>query len=134
MGVCGDHLNKYHARLDYPRASARLVIPSFWSHINKVITNYLDFANQDGIHLMFLDKSPPRYLFSAPDYYSFCNNRLQAFCKENLEINISVQNVVQILDAADRVGAKDMKDHALKIIVRNFTKVFMQLVQMFLVP
>ncbi|XP_033627640.1 leucine-zipper-like transcriptional regulator 1 [Asterias rubens] len=63
------------------------------------------------------------YLFSAPDYYSFCNNRLQAFCKENLEINISVQNVVQILDAADRVGAKDMKDHALKIIVRNFTKV-----------
>ena len=28
-----------------------------------------------------------------------------------------------ILDAADRVGAKDMKDHALKIIVRNFTKV-----------
>ncbi|XP_038075790.1 leucine-zipper-like transcriptional regulator 1 [Patiria miniata] len=63
------------------------------------------------------------YLFSAPDYYSFYNNRLQAFCKENLEINISVQNVVQILDAADRVGAKDMKDHALKIIVKNFTKV-----------
>lgn len=64
-----------------------------------------------------------RFLFTAPDYFSFSNNRLQTFCKENLEVNISVQNVVEILDAADRVGAKDMKDHALKIIVKNFTKV-----------
>ena len=73
--------------------------------------------------ILNLRQSHCSYLFSAPDYYSFYNNRLQAFCKENLEINISVLNVVQILDAADRVGAKDMKDHALQIIVRNFTKV-----------
>eukprot|EP00057_Strongylocentrotus_purpuratus_P026721 XP_011681195.1 PREDICTED: leucine-zipper-like transcriptional regulator 1 [Strongylocentrotus purpuratus] len=63
------------------------------------------------------------YLFCAPDFFGFTNNRIQAFCKENLEVNISIQNVVQILDAADRVGAKDMKDHALKIIVRSFPKV-----------
>nr|XP_054748886.1 leucine-zipper-like transcriptional regulator 1 [Lytechinus pictus] len=63
------------------------------------------------------------YLFCAPDFFGFANNRIQAFCKENLEVNISIQNVVQILDAADRVGAKDMKDHALKIIVRSFPKV-----------
>ncbi|XP_033108495.1 leucine-zipper-like transcriptional regulator 1 [Anneissia japonica] len=63
------------------------------------------------------------YLFSAPYYFGFTNTRLQAFCKENLEMNISELNVVQILEAADKIGAKDMKDHALKLIVRNFTKV-----------
>ncbi|XP_066280892.1 leucine-zipper-like transcriptional regulator 1 [Branchiostoma lanceolatum] len=63
------------------------------------------------------------YLFSAPYFYGFSNNRLQAYCKHNLEMNVSVKNVVQILEAADRVGASDMKRHALRIIVEHFPKV-----------
>eukprot|EP00058_Branchiostoma_floridae_P024574 XP_002610064.1 hypothetical protein BRAFLDRAFT_89919 [Branchiostoma floridae] len=65
----------------------------------------------------------PSYLFSAPYFYGFSNNRLQAYCKHNLEMNVSVKNVVQILEAADRVGASDMKRHALRIIVEHFPKV-----------
>ncbi len=42
------------------------------------------------------------YLFSAPLFYIFSNHRLQAFCKHNLERNVTVENVVQILEAADR--------------------------------
>ncbi|CAI9744254.1 leucine-zipper-like transcriptional regulator 1 [Octopus vulgaris] len=63
------------------------------------------------------------YLFSAPYFYGFTNNRLQAFCKHNLEMNVSFKNVVQILEAADKIQASDMKKHALNIIVHNFPNV-----------
>ncbi|XP_061417062.1 leucine-zipper-like transcriptional regulator 1 isoform X1 [Lethenteron reissneri] len=63
------------------------------------------------------------YLFSAPYYYGFTNNRLQAYCKQNLEMNVTFQNVLQILEAADKTQAVDMKKHCLHIIVHHFTKV-----------
>lgn len=63
------------------------------------------------------------YLFSAPFFYSFTNNRLQAFCKQNLEMNVTFENVIQILEAADRMQAIDMKKYALKMIVHHFSKV-----------
>ncbi|KAI8783129.1 leucine-zipper-like transcriptional regulator 1 isoform X1 [Biomphalaria glabrata] len=62
------------------------------------------------------------YLFAAPYFYGFTNNRLQAYCKHNLEMNVSYQNVIQILEAADKIQATDMKKHALSIIVHHFTK------------
>lgn len=63
------------------------------------------------------------YLFPAPYFYGFTNSRLQAYCKHNLEMNVTCQNVVQILEAADRIQATDMKKHALSIIVHHFPKV-----------
>lgn len=36
------------------------------------------------------------YLFAAPYYYGFSNNRLQAYCKQNLEMNVTVENVLQV--------------------------------------
>ncbi|CAH0765579.1 unnamed protein product [Bemisia tabaci] len=63
------------------------------------------------------------YLFSAPYFYGFTNNRLQAFCKQNLEMNVTFENVVQILEAADRMQAQDMKKYALHLIVQHFPKV-----------
>ena len=49
--------------------------------------------------------------------------RLQVFCKTNLERNVTVENVLQILEAADRSQAADMKKYALNLIVRYFSKV-----------
>uniref|UniRef100_A0A0D9RKB8 Leucine-zipper-like transcriptional regulator 1 n=1 Tax=Chlorocebus sabaeus TaxID=60711 RepID=A0A0D9RKB8_CHLSB len=69
------------------------------------------------------DSLRPSYLFAAPYYYGFYNNRLQAYCKQNLEMNVTVQNVLQILEAADKTQALDMKRHCLHIIVHQFTKV-----------
>ncbi|KAG1650537.1 Leucine-zipper-like transcriptional regulator 1 [Nymphon striatum] len=63
------------------------------------------------------------YLFSAPYFYGFANNRLQAYCKQNLEMNVTIDNVLQILDAADRIQALDMKKYALNLIVHHFPKV-----------
>lgn len=63
------------------------------------------------------------YLFSAPLFYSFTNNRLQTFCKQNLEMNVSFENVIQILEAAHGMQATDMKKYALDLIVHHFTKV-----------
>ena len=37
------------------------------------------------------------YLFSAPHYFIFTNNRLQVFCKTNLERNVTVENVIQVM-------------------------------------
>lgn len=36
------------------------------------------------------------YLFSAPYFYGFANNRLQAACKQNLERNVTTDNVIQV--------------------------------------
>uniref|UniRef100_UPI00358FA4E7 leucine-zipper-like transcriptional regulator 1 n=1 Tax=Myxine glutinosa TaxID=7769 RepID=UPI00358FA4E7 len=63
------------------------------------------------------------YLFSAPYYYGFTNNRLRAYCRHNLEMNVTFQNVLQILEAADKTQAWDMKKHCLHIIVHHFPKV-----------
>ncbi|KAG8039750.1 hypothetical protein G9C98_000479 [Cotesia typhae] len=78
-------------------------------------------------YIYYADVSmPPEdslYLFTAPVFYGFTNNRLQAFCKQNLEMNVTVDNVIPILEAADRMQASDMKKYALNIIVHNFSKV-----------
>ncbi|XP_034235806.1 leucine-zipper-like transcriptional regulator 1 isoform X2 [Thrips palmi] len=63
------------------------------------------------------------YLFSTPYFFHFTNNRLQAFCKQNLEMNVTCDNVVQILEAADRMQATDMKKYSLGLIVQYFPKV-----------
>ncbi|KXJ09389.1 Leucine-zipper-like transcriptional regulator 1 [Exaiptasia diaphana] len=65
------------------------------------------------------------YLLSAPFFFGFTNNRLQAFSKENLENNVSLHNVVDILEAAHQIGAVDMKKHSLDIIVQRFPKVYL---------
>ncbi|XP_011865568.1 PREDICTED: leucine-zipper-like transcriptional regulator 1 isoform X1 [Vollenhovia emeryi] len=78
-------------------------------------------------YIYFADVSmPPEdslYLFTAPVFYGFTNNRLQAFCKQNLEMNVTFENVIQILEAADRMQATDMKKYALTLIVHHFSKV-----------
>lgn len=60
------------------------------------------------------------YLFQAPIYYGFTNNRLQVFCKHNLQSNVSPENVLAILQVADRMKAADIKEYALKMIVHHF--------------
>lgn len=60
------------------------------------------------------------YLFQAPCFYGFTNNRLQAFCKHNLENNINYENVLQILEASDRMNVPDIKNYALRLIVHDF--------------
>lgn len=78
-------------------------------------------------YIYYADVSmPPEdslYLFTAPVFYGFTNNRLQAFCKQNLEMNVTFENVIQILEAADRMQAIDMKKYALNLIVHHFSKV-----------
>ena len=66
------------------------------------------------------------YLFSAPSFYIFSNNRLQVYCKMNLERNVTVNNVLQILWAADKSQVQDMKRYALRMIVTHFAKVAKQ--------
>ncbi|CAG0890166.1 unnamed protein product [Cyprideis torosa] len=63
------------------------------------------------------------YLISAPYFYGFTNNRLQAFCKQNLEINVTFENVIQLLEASIQIQAADMKKYALTLIVNHFPKV-----------
>lgn len=79
-------------------------------------------------YIYYADVSmPPEdslYLFTAPSFYGFTNNRLQAFCKQNLETNVTSENVLEILEAADRMQATDMKKYALNLIVHHFSKVW----------
>ena len=63
------------------------------------------------------------YLFTAHAFYIFSNNRLQAYCKHNLERNVTIENVIQIVEAADKSNVHDMKNYALDLIVRNFPRV-----------
>lgn len=63
------------------------------------------------------------YLFQASCFYGFTNNRLQAFCKHNLENNITHENVLQILEAADNMNVPDIKSYALRMIAHDFQRV-----------
>lgn len=63
------------------------------------------------------------YLFQAPCFYGFTNNRLQAFCKHNLENNINYENVLQILEASDKMNVPDIKNYALRMVVHDFALV-----------
>lgn len=97
---------------------------------------------------------PPQdalYLFSASHYFQFSNLRLHIFCKQNLEANVSKNNVfdvnisfnpsisyfinkkkyiytydkrfIQILEAADKIKDENMKSFALRIVRNNFQEV-----------
>uniref|UniRef100_A0A1A9WLC5 BTB domain-containing protein n=1 Tax=Glossina brevipalpis TaxID=37001 RepID=A0A1A9WLC5_9MUSC len=71
-------------------------------------------------------KLPPQdalYLFQAPNFYGLANNRLHSFCKYSLEHNINYENVLQTLEASDYTKIYDIKDHALKLIVKDFSRV-----------
>ncbi|XP_037935608.1 leucine-zipper-like transcriptional regulator 1 homolog [Teleopsis dalmanni] len=71
-------------------------------------------------------KLPPQdalYLFQAPCFYGLANNRLYAFCKFSLENNITYENVLQTLEASDITKIYDIKEYALNLIVKDFTKV-----------
>ncbi len=45
---------------------------------------------------------------------------MQAVCKRGLEDNVTPRNVLDILEAADRIQAHEMKEHALTMIVHMF--------------
>ncbi|XP_037815863.1 leucine-zipper-like transcriptional regulator 1 homolog [Lucilia sericata] len=71
-------------------------------------------------------KLPPQdalYLFQAPHFYGLSNNRLHSFCKYSLEHNITYENVLQTLEASDYTKIFDIKEHALKLIVKDFARV-----------
>ena len=66
---------------------------------------------------------PPRdalYIFSAPNFFGFSNNRLHVYCKAVLEQNISLGNVVSLLEASDLILLQEMKEHCLKLISDHF--------------
>lgn len=49
---------------------------------------------------------------------------MQAYCKHNLEHNIHVTNVLQILEASDKMNVPDIKKFALSMIVRDYAQVY----------
>ncbi|KAG7197202.1 hypothetical protein KM043_007278 [Ampulex compressa] len=91
------------------------MIPSMESFVS--LLRYIYYAD------ISMPPEDSLYLFTAPAFYGFTNDRLQAFCKQNLEMNVTYENVIQILEAADRMQAADMKKYALKLIVHHFVEV-----------
>ncbi|KAI5702743.1 hypothetical protein M8J75_003565 [Diaphorina citri] len=68
-------------------------------------------------------RMPPEdslYLFQAPLFYGFTNTRLQVFCKDNLDRNVTKDNVLNILVAADKMAIPDVKALTLNVLVRNY--------------
>lgn len=132
--MLGDRLITAHkailaARCSYFEAMFRSFMPEnnmVNIQIGEMIPS-LDSFNSLLRYIYYADVSmPPEdslYLFTAPVFYGFTNNRLQAFCKQNLEMNVTFENVIQILEAADKMQATDMKKYALNLIVHHFCKV-----------
>ena len=65
------------------------------SILTSVIDLHLQSVPLPLLYLFFLNEINS-YLFAAPYYYGFSNNRLQAYCKQNLEMNVTVENVLQV--------------------------------------
>jgi len=60
------------------------------------------------------------YLFAAPDFFGFSNQRLQVYCKSMLEEKVSVDNILDIFEAADAIKMQEVKAHILSLIVNDF--------------
>ncbi|OQR71723.1 leucine-zipper transcriptional regulator 1 [Tropilaelaps mercedesae] len=117
------------ARCSYFEAMFRSFMPSN-NVVNVAIGEMIPSAQAFHTLLRFIYHGsvdmPPEdslYLFSAPYFYGFANNRLQAACKQNLERNVTTDNVIQVLEAADKIQAVDMKKHALSLIVQQYPRV-----------
>ncbi|XP_022656642.1 leucine-zipper-like transcriptional regulator 1 [Varroa jacobsoni] len=117
------------ARCSYFEAMFRSFMPSD-NVVNVAIGEMVPSAQAFHTLLRFIYHGsvdmPPEdslYLFSAPYFYGFANNRLQAACKQNLERNVTTDNVIQVLEAADKIQAVDMKKHALSLIVKQYPRV-----------
>lgn len=69
---------------------------------NTILTSVIAFvftisAVTSALPFFFFLNEINSYLFAAPYYYGFSNNRLQAYCKQNLEMNVTVENVLQVI-------------------------------------
>ena len=66
------------------------------------------------------------YLFAAPDFFGFTNQRLQVHCKATLEEKVSVDNILDIFEAADAINMEEVKSHILNLIVNDFGTIVKQ--------
>lgn len=73
-----------------------LWIPSYTFFTNVTTVNLQFFSDISSVLSIFPWPLITSYLFAAPYYYGFSNNRLQAYCKQNLEMNVTVENVLQV--------------------------------------
>ena len=68
------------------------------------------------------------FIFSAPNYFGFSNLQLHSYCKVSLESNVSLSNVLEMLEASHGIDLQVMKQHCLRVIAdsNNFQKVIVQ--------
>ena len=83
--------------------------PSFQSLLKYIYYGDTDVPPEDAL-----------YIFSAPNFFGFSNNCLHVHCKAILEQNISISNVVSLLEASDFISLQEMKEHCLKLISEYF--------------
>ena len=60
------------------------------------------------------------YIFSAPDFFGFSNSHLHCHCKAILEQNVSLENVVSLLQVSDLILLQEMKERCLFLINDHF--------------
>ncbi|OXB72275.1 UNVERIFIED_CONTAM: hypothetical protein H355_003808 [Colinus virginianus] len=113
----------------HPRPAHKAILAARSSYFEAM---FRSFMPEDGqVNISIGEMVPSKQAFESMlryIYYGEVNmppedSLLQAYCKQNLEMNVTVENVLQILEAADKTQALDMKRHCLHIIVHQFTKV-----------
>ena len=118
------------SRCSYFEAMFRSFMPSKNEHVNIKIGEIVPSLQSFHTLLKYIYygevNMPPEdslYLFFAASFYSFTNNRFQVFCKQNLETNVKIENVLQVLEASEEIKATEVKKFALNLIVNDFSKV-----------
>ena len=74
-------------------------------------------------------RMPPEdslYIFSAPNFFGFTNLRLHNHCKASLEKDVSMDNILTMLEVADKIQVHTMKKRCLVMIARKFPEVVKQ--------
>lgn len=66
------------------------------------------------------------YIFSAPNFFGFSNSRLHTHCKLILEHNVSLDNVVSLLEVSDLISLEEMKSYCLRLISSHFPSLIHQ--------
>uniref|UniRef100_A0A8V5H2R6 Uncharacterized protein n=1 Tax=Melopsittacus undulatus TaxID=13146 RepID=A0A8V5H2R6_MELUD len=117
----------------HPRPAHKAILAARSSYFEAMFRSFMPEDGQVNISIGEMVPSKQafesmlRYIYygevNMPPEDSLLLLKMNSYLFQNLEMNVTVENVLQILEAADKTQALDMKRHCLHIIVHQFTKV-----------
>jgi len=103
--------------------AGRLVIPPSSAMTSRAFRALLRFMYSGDDILSMLEPHTAMYLIEAPSFYDLTNCRLKYFCELCVRDAFNKEHVLQLFEAASRLGVEAIRSEALDFIIANYPSV-----------